>query len=163
MYKYIRCMKDTGQAVGGSFEEEPVGLPHTIVFWVRVPANTDGSYTFPAPPSADEQVSFVLTKPLTADELVAKNLVKELNQGFWQYTPSQSQGNELDDAERLKQIDLETFKLIKQWCSEQPEGCEEAFLVLGIADQANVRYQAYLEQKATIKAGQNVKKAAVTE
>lgn len=55
-------------------------------------------------------------------------------------------------------IDRETFHLIKEWCKTQPEGCEEAFINIGITDINDVRYQAYITEKDSIKASQSAKK-----
>jgi len=154
-------MKDNGQVAGGTFEEEPIDLPHTIVFWVRIPANAEGAYIFPAPHSTKDQVSFVLTASLTADEMAAKNLIKDVTEGSWQHTLSKAQADANAKAEQIKQIDLETFTLIRAWCTNQEEGCEEAFLSLGIEDKTNARYMDYLNQKDAIKADQADKKAAL--
>jgi hypothetical protein len=154
-------MKDGGLVAGNSFEDMPIDLPHSIVFWVRVPASADGSYPFPTANSIEDQVSFVLTTPLTTDEMSAQNLIKDVTEGSWQHTLSKAQADANAKAEQIKQIDLDTFALIRVWCSNQEEGCEEAFLSLGIEDKTNARYMDYVNQKDAIKADQADKKAAL--
>jgi len=58
-------------------------------------------------------------------------------------------------------IDKETFILIKDWCNNQAEGCEEAFFGIGVDNKDNQRYKDYKDQKAIIKAAQTLKKKGV--
>jgi hypothetical protein len=159
MDKFIRCMKDDGQIVGGSFEAEPVDLPHTTIFWVRVPNDSAVYNAFPEPYSTEDQIYFSLTSPLTAEELVAKNLVKDVSQGTWNHTLTEEQAKAKYREEQIKLIDQESFSLIKTWCATQPEGCEEAFLALGIADKDDERYLDYVAKKNEIRVQQSEKKA----
>ena len=56
-------------------------------------------------------------------------------------------------------IDRATYQLIKSWCATQPDGCEEAFLNLGISSAgANARYQAYVTAKSGIITAQSALK-----
>ena len=59
------------------------------------------------------------------------------------------------------QVDKETFQLIKDWCADEEEGCEEAFINLGIDDNTDTRYQAYVTQKSSIKSSQSAKKIVI--
>lgn len=70
------------------------------------------------------------------------------------------QRTDTDRAERLNiRIDRETHSLIKAWCAKQDEGCEEAFLNLGIDDPKDARYLQYRAERAAIIAEQSKKKA----
>lgn len=158
MDKFIRCLKEDGQIVGSSFESEPIDLPHTIVFWVRVSGDSAGYPAFPEAYSVEDRVYFELTTSLTSDELAAKNLIMDENAGAWKHTLTEEQAQEKYLQEQIKLIDQESFSLIKNWCATQPEGCEEAFLALGIADKDDDRYLAYVAKKSEIKQQQSAKK-----
>jgi hypothetical protein len=80
-------------------------------------------------------------------------------------TTTQNKDNVVDDftvsfdaVRHNARIDEETFQLIKDWCKGEAEGCEEAFINLGIADDQDTRYQAYLTEKTSIKSSQAAKK-----
>lgn len=161
MDKFIRCLKESGQVVGSSFEEKPADLPHTMLFWVRVPSDAPIYNQFPVPYCAEDKVYFILNTPLTDEELTARNLIKELDQGYWNHDLSEEQASLSNKEEQIKLIDAETYKLVKEWCAHEVEGCEEAFLALGIEDRNNDRYITYMQQKAAIKNQQSAKKAAL--
>ena len=144
---FVRCMKSTGAVVGQSFEPRPQNLPHTIVFWVEVSEGDE----FPAPRSHSDQVSFKLKKALKKSELKQTNLVISQSDGRWAHSETPKKAAEVNKKQQLDLIDAETYRLIKQWCQEQPEKCEEAFINIGISeDKSHPRYQAYVKAKSNI-------------
>lgn len=164
MLQYVRCAKTDGRVIGNTFEVAPVNLPHTAVFWVKVTAvNPDGSFVYPASFGEGDSVSFVLNTQLTAEEMVAQNLIKDEASGSWQHAISQETAQQNMLQSLLRTIDNETYYLIRDWCRTQPEGCEEAFISIGIHDKNNPRYLAYMEQKNTIKDVQTQKKAQLIQ
>ena len=158
MFQYVRCLKATGELVGDGLESKPVNRPHTLVFWVKLPLDESGGCSFPEPYCESDTVSFALTKALTATEQDAKNLIKDQSKGAWTHSMTEEEGAQALLQTELHEISQETFELIKAWCEGQPEGCEEAFINLGIANNSNARYQAYVAAKNQIIAEQHQKK-----
>lgn len=154
--KYIRCAKKTGQIIGRSFESYPHKLPHTVVFWVEMDENDP----FPAARSHTDTISFKLKTPFSDSDMQAKSLVVSKSAGQWKHSETPKQAAASQEKLRAETINKETYQIIKQWCLGQKEGCEEAFLHIGIEHgKDHPRYQVYVQAKQQIIEEQKQKKA----
>jgi hypothetical protein len=102
---------------------------------------------------------FDISTKLNEKELGVNPLIKDIKDGKIRSTYTDKEFEKIKkDNYNHTVVGLETFNLIKNWCREQPEGCEEAFICLGIDDKFNKRYLEYLNKKIEIKKNQNSKK-----
>ncbi len=142
MAKYIRCNRANGTVMGARLHDQPHSLCNPSVFWVRVEPAADSQ---PAPwqlNDPEDQVQFQLYQPLPTG--AGQPVVNE-SQGQWVHQLPAASALEHQQRRASLAHDTETWRLIRLWCERQDEGCEEAFINLGIEDPQHPRYQAYRE------------------
>ena len=149
MTKYIKINKDTGTFLnGGSPQDIPATDEEFVsisIAWIQVGTNDNGQYTgIPALNGKSDKILFKYKASLTQEQLNTKNLtLVDIDDGTWGHLRSEEFIAAAEVAALPAKVDLETYSLIKAWCKSQDEGCEEAFINIGIADKTNVRYVAY--------------------
>ena len=149
MAKYIKCARSNGLIMSERVFENPQALHNPNVFWVQVqepPANVHPVWR---PNCPEDQLKFQPYQRLP-DNDSSPTVITE-SQGQWQHSISGLSAQQYAREIAEKEHDIETYRLIKEWCNGQPEGCEEAFLNLGVINQADSRYQAYREAVNEIK------------
>jgi len=99
---------------------------------------------------------FRLTTPLTEKEMHTNGLTKTLKDGKIEFV--EKDYSTTNKTTYNTNVDLSTYDLIKAWGKSQPEGCEEAFICLGIENKTNKRYLDYLNAKLDIINKQSDKK-----
>ena len=125
-------------------------------------------------PNAPEQGGYIITAEAAPDghalpdnDTTRSQMRDQFSTGY--KTPKYKwNGNavvERSSADRAPEINVlvdgETYRLIREWCKTQPEGCEEAFLNIGIENNLDPRYSAYKAQRSAIIASQSAKKIEV--
>jgi len=141
MAKYIRCNRANGTVMGDRLHDQPYSLCNPSVFWVQVNPAGQGRHPWQLN-DPEDQVQFQLYQPLPTGS--GQPVVTE-SQGQWVHQLPDSAA--LEQAQRRQNMakDVETWRLIRLWCERQDEGCEEAFINLGIDNPQHPRYLAYRE------------------
>ena len=133
-----------------------------LVYWVEVPGKDGNPPVFPASRSEKDKVFFKLKEPLSDEAMVATDLIVPESSGVWKHRQSQANAAKYKTECADERVDLETYDLIKQWCRSQPEGCEEAFLFMGIENREHPRFQEYKSRRLQIIEDQKSKKSKKT-
>ncbi|MET4696706.1 hypothetical protein [Endozoicomonas lisbonensis] len=151
MAKYIKCARKGGLVMSERLFEMPQSLGNTNVFWVQVQEPPAGVHPSWRPNCPEDQLTFLVYQNLPVSNGMNPAVVTE-SQGQWQHSISGLSARQYLEDIQERQHDIETFRLIKEWCTSQPEGCEEAFLNLGVNNNTDSRYQAYRQAVEEIKA-----------
>ena len=142
MANYIKCNRANGTVMGTRLHDQPYSLCNPSVFWVRVNPASAGQANPWELTDPEDQVQFQVYQPLPTGK--TQPVVDE-SQGQWVHQIPASSALELQQRRANHERDTETYRLIKIWCERQDEGCEEAFINLGIQDPEHPRYLAYRE------------------
>ncbi|KEI71222.1 hypothetical protein [Endozoicomonas elysicola] len=149
MAKYIKCARSNGLVMSERVFEAPQALGNSTVFWVQVQEPPMGVHPVWRPNCPEDQLKFQPYQRVP-DSGNSPTVITE-NQGQWQHSISGLSAQQYAQEIAEKEHDTETYRLIKEWCNGQSEGCEEAFLNLGVLSHTDSRYQAYLQAVNEIK------------
>lgn len=145
MTRYIKCSRLNGLVIDDTLSERADELVQPNLFWVAVEPNAQGGCDWQRRHPSDV-VSF---SPLPSFPADAANPVVSARQGSWQHQ-ADATAPLMQQRARMDQDTLMRARL-EQWCQGQPEGNEQAFVDLGLAQPGSPRYQAYLQALATLK------------
>ncbi|WP_211826837.1 hypothetical protein [Kistimonas asteriae] len=149
MSRYIKCARDNGLVMSNRLYDRPAPLGNPNIFWVEVQPIANGLKAAWEPNSPEDQLKFQLYQQLPPKGS-APVVVRE-SQGQWLHTVNSIAARDHESRRHDNEQDRETFRLIKVWCERQDEGCEEAFINLGVENPQHARYQAYREAVSEIK------------
>lgn len=155
MPKYIKCARNGGLVMSERLFDAPQELGNPNTFWVQVQEPPAGVHPTWRPNCPEDQLKFQAYQTIPPSDS-SPTVVTE-NQGQWQHSISGLTAQQYASEQIEQQHDRETFRLIKDWCAQQPEGCEEAFLNLGVTNINDSRYKAYREAVDQIK---NIRRAS---
>ena len=145
MTRYIKCSRLNGLIIDDTLRERAEELITPNLFWVAVEPDAQGRGDWQRRQPSDV-VSFA-PLPTFADD--AANPVIPARQGSWQHQADAAvpvlQLRARQDSDGVMRARL------AQWCQSQPEGSEQAFIELGIAQPSSARYQLYQQALATLK------------
>ena len=147
MPKYVKCSRVSGLLMGQRLYDKPFSLCNPTVFWVAVNDNSRGDNSWRSN-DPEDRVKFQMYQSMPQGN--SQPVVNE-SQGQWLHSINSINALEHENRRQERRRDQETYRLIRIWCQQQPEGSEEAFINLGIENANDSRYLAYREAAREIR------------
>lgn len=148
MNHYIRCARETGLVLDTEIQTHTNHPMNNYILWVEVTPPTGQESPPWTPLSAEDQVFFKSNHPINPD---AQKVILKVAQGQWQHSVNADEQAQRESALKNAAMEAEFQRRLETWCALEPEGHQMRFILAGIEDKNNPRYQAYLQTLESIR------------